>query len=144
MLDHGRNHQGHEKEIRDVRTFTSQHVGAARRSMWRDVTLILRKHVGAARRSIWRDVTLTSRKHVGAARRSIWRDVTLTLRKNQPSRFKHVTSIICYLCFRQYAWRCAIFLSPCLNFTNRWKFLIKFGKCRLQFGLELFDFQFDI
>ena len=86
MLDHGRIHQGHEKEIRDVSTFTAQHVGAAR---------------------LWRDVTLTLRKHVGAARRSIWRDVTLTLRKNQPSRFKHVTSIICYLCFMQYAWRCA-------------------------------------
>ena len=84
MLDHGRIHQGHEKEIRDVSTFTAQ-------------------HVGAARRSIWRDVTLTLRKHVGAARRSIWRDVTLTLRKNQPSRFKYVTSIICYLCFMQYA-----------------------------------------
>jgi len=34
----------------------------------------------------------------------------LTLRKNQPSRFKHVTSIICYLCFMQYAWRCAFFM----------------------------------
>ena len=90
MLDHGRIHQGHEKEIRDVSTFTAQ-------------------HVGAARRSIWRYVTLTLRKHVGAARPSIWRDVTLTLRKNQPSRFKHVTSIICYLCFMQYAWRCAFF-----------------------------------
>ena len=65
MLDHGRIHQGHEKEIRGV--------------------------------------TLTLRKHVGAARRSVWRDVTLTLRKNQPSRFKHVTSIICYICFMQYA-----------------------------------------
>ena len=65
MLDHGRIHQGHEKEIRDVSTFTAQ--------------------------------------HIGAARRSIWRDVTLTLRKNQPSRFKHVTSIMCYLCFMQYA-----------------------------------------
>ena len=90
MLDHGRIHQGHEKEIRDVSTFTAQ-------------------HVDAARRSIWRDVTLTLRKHVGAARRSVWRDVTLTLRKNQPSRFKHVTSIICYLCFMQYAWRCVFF-----------------------------------
>ena len=71
MLDRGRIHQGHEKEIRDVCTFTEQ--------------------------------------HVGAARRSIWRDVTLTLRTKQPSRFKHVTSIICYLCFMQYAWRCAFF-----------------------------------
>ena len=88
MLDHGRIHQGHEKEIRDVSTFTAQHVGAARRSIWRDVTLTLRKHVGAARR-----------------------DVTLTLRKNQPSRFKHVASIICYLCFMQYAWRCAFFFT---------------------------------
>ena len=69
------------------------------------------RNVGAARRSIWRDVTLTLRKHVGAARRSIWRDVTLTLRKNQPSRFKHITSIICYLCFMQYAWRWAFFFS---------------------------------
>ena len=96
MLDHGRIHQGHEKEIRDVSTFTEQ-------------------HVGAARRSIWRDVTLTLRKHVGAARRSIWRDVALTLWKNQPSRFKHVTSIICYLCFMQYAWRCAFFSSTFMS-----------------------------
>ena len=26
--------------------------------------------------------------------------------KKKPTRFKHVTSIICYLCFTQYAWRC--------------------------------------
>jgi len=30
----------------------------------------------------------------------------LPLRKKKPTRFKHVTSIICYLCFTQYAWRC--------------------------------------
>jgi len=34
-----------------------------------------------------------------------WRDVTLPLRK-KPTRFKHVTSIICYLSFTQYAWKC--------------------------------------
>ena len=84
MLDHGRIHQGHEKEIRDVSTFTAQ--------------------------------------HVGAARRSIWRDVTLTSWKNQPSRFKHVTSIICYLCFMQYAWRCAFFF-----FLGRPLFLLSRG-----------------
>ena len=44
MLDHGRIHQGHEKEIRDVSTFIAQHVGAARQSIWRDVTLTLRKN----------------------------------------------------------------------------------------------------
>ena len=50
------------------------------------------------------------RKHVGAARRSLWHDVTLTLRKIQPSPFKHVTSIIWYRCFMQYAWKCALFI----------------------------------
>ena len=39
MLDHGRIHQGHVREIRDVSTCTAQHVSAARRSIWRDVTL---------------------------------------------------------------------------------------------------------
>jgi len=39
MLDHGRIHQGHVREIRDVSTCTEQHVGAARRSIWCEVTL---------------------------------------------------------------------------------------------------------
>ena len=39
MLEHGRIHQGHVREIRDFSTCTSQHVGAARRWIWRDVTL---------------------------------------------------------------------------------------------------------
>ena len=43
MLDRGRIHQGHVREIRDVSTCTAQHVGAATRSIWRDVTLPLRK-----------------------------------------------------------------------------------------------------
>ena len=43
MLDRGRIHQGHVREIRDVSTCTAQNVGAATRSIWRDVTLPLQK-----------------------------------------------------------------------------------------------------
>ena len=39
MLDRGRIHQDHVREIRDVSTCIAQHVVATRRSIWRDVTL---------------------------------------------------------------------------------------------------------
>ena len=61
MLDHGLIHQGHVREIRDVSTCTSQHVGAARRSILRDVTLPWQRPRYSVAGS-WRDVTLPLRK----------------------------------------------------------------------------------
>ena len=55
----------------------------------------------------WRHVDFTKTRRRSQAIDMAWRRVDFT--KKPTSRFKHVTSIICYLCFMQYAWRCTFF-----------------------------------
>ena len=62
MLDRGRIHQGHAREIRDVSTCTAQHVGAARRSIWRDVTLPWQRPHQRSGFMAWRHVAFTEKK----------------------------------------------------------------------------------
>ena len=63
MLDRGRIHQGHVREIRDVSTCTAQHVGAARRSIWRDVTFPWqRPRYQRSGFMAWRHVAFTEKK----------------------------------------------------------------------------------
>ena len=63
MLDHGLIHQGHVREIRDVSTCTAQHVGAARRSIWRDVPLPWqRPRYQRSGFMAWRHVAFTKKK----------------------------------------------------------------------------------
>jgi hypothetical protein len=95
MLYHWLIHQVPVREIRDVSTCTAQHVGAARQSIWSDVTLP------------WQ------RPRYQRSGFMAWRYVAFT---KKPTRFKHVTSILCYLRFTQYAWRCQFFFSKLINF----------------------------
>ena len=143
MLDHGPHppRSREKKEIRDVNTFTAQHVRAATRSIkcerqWRHVALATAGPMLLANNMVAYPL------HISNSVCPLC--ISNTCLMSVHTIYNHVKSIICYLCFMQHAWSCFFFLYTWVRAS--W---IEFNNCptrcdlfsSLYFCRQLYMFQ---
>ena len=100
MLDYGRIHQGHEKEIRDISTFTAQHVRAATRSIKCERQC---RHVALATAGPMQVSNNMAAYPLRISNSVCPLRINNTCLMSVHTIYNHVKSIICCLCFRQHA-----------------------------------------